>query len=175
MERELKIRECRAEDRGAVEALYPRAFPDEDLLPVVRDLLDDPGHTVALVAVIDGKVVGNIIFTRCGVDDCKADVALLAPLAVEPAQQGKGVGSALVRSGLQRLDEEGIGAVYVLGDPAYYGRLGFAPERSVKAPYELPEEWTDAWQSLRLGHATAPAEGRLVVPPPWRDAALWAP
>ena len=49
--------------------------------------------------------------------------------------------------------------VYVLGDPAYYGRSGFIPEPAIAPPYALPEEWRDAWQSLSLGDAPQPPTG----------------
>ncbi|MHA1189117.1 MAG: GNAT family N-acetyltransferase, partial [Alphaproteobacteria bacterium] len=65
--------------------------------------------------------------------------------------------------------------VYVLGDPAYYRRLGFESEDSVKPPYPLPEEWRGAWQSLGLGAGKPPLRGKLSVPQPWRQRALWAP
>ena len=175
MERELEIRESADRDRAAIEALYPRAFPDEDLLPVVRDLLRESAVTLSLVAVADSAVIGSVIFTICGVGNCSTDSALLAPLAVEPRYQKRGVGSALVRGGLLRLEEEGIRSVYLLGDPAYYSRFGFAPERSVETPYPLPAEWADAWQSLGLGDPVAGGSGRLVLPEFWLDPALWSP
>ena len=84
------------------------------------------------------------------------------------------MGSALVREGLRRLQSEGIGMVYVLGDPAYYARFGFLPERSVETPYPLPSEWADAWQSLRLMDAIGPAGGKLSLPRLWLDPALWS-
>ena len=175
MERELEIRASVAQDQAAIEGLYPRAFPGEDLLPVVRDLLHDPASSLSLVAVVDSVVVGNVIFTRCGLDSCTNMAALLAPLAVEPKMQGMGVGSALVRSGLLRLEDEGTEMVFVLGDPVYYARFGFEPERSVETPYALPADWADAWQSLSLGGASrATLAGNLMLPGFWLDPALWS-
>ena len=63
----------------------------------------------------------------------------------------------------------------VLGDPAYYGRFGFVPEESVTPPYPLPEEWADAWQSLRREPATILEDGALSLPAAWMDPALWGP
>ena len=169
-----EIRHAVASDRRAIEALYPRAFTDEDLLPLLRDLFNSPDDTISLVAVIDSNLVGNVFFTRCAVDRGHREAALLAPLAVAPDRQRQGIGSALVREGLQRLRKEGIRAVYVLGDPSYYGRLGFSPERSVRAPYTLPAEWADAWQSRCLGDDGVPAAGNLSLPEFWLDPALWS-
>jgi putative acetyltransferase len=63
--------------------------------------------------------------------------AALAPLAVRPGLQRAGVGSALVRTGLQSIPEFGAHGVLVLGDPAYYGRFGFSAETAAKvtAPF----------------------------------------
>jgi putative acetyltransferase len=174
MERELEIRESVAQDRVAIEALYPRAFADEDLLPLVGNLLADPGVTVSLVAILGSAVVGNIIFTKCSVDGCDTRAALLAPLAVDPTCQGKGIGSALVQAGLRRLQEDGISMVFVLGDPAYYSRFGFRSEPTVGTPYPLPTDWADAWQSLRLGDTVELVRGKLSVPEIWLDPALWS-
>ncbi len=174
MEAELEIRESADQDRAGIEALYPRAFPDEDLLPLVRDLVREPALTLSIVAVADSVVVGNVIFTKCVVDGWGGQGALLAPLAVAPKHQKQGIGSALVRDGLRRLEEAGIGLVFVLGDPAYYGRLGFRAETSVETPYPLPADWADAWQSLRLGDASAPDSGKLSLPGFWMDPALWS-
>lgn len=172
----ITIRDVEAGDAPALDTLYPDAFPDEDLLPLVHALEDDPSVIASLVATIGSCVAGHVLFTRCGLVDSPATMALLAPLAVAPAWQRQGVGSALVRKGLGRMAAAGVDRVFVLGDPAYYGRLGFTPETQVAPPYPLPAEWGDAWQSQPVG--TTPgvdAAGTLAVGGPWRDPALWAP
>lgn len=171
---ERNIRESEPSDSPAIDALYPRAFPGEDLLPLVKELLADRTNTISLVATSDSTLVGNVIFTRGSVDRENAELALLAPLAVAPECQRQGIGSALVGRGLRRLQAEGIAAVYVLGDPAYYRRLGFLPERSVRPPYPLPREWADAWQSQALGNGAVPTGGTLRLPECWLDPALWS-
>lgn len=170
----VRVRASTAADLVSIEAMYPRAFPDEDLLALVRDLLQDETNVTSLVAVCDGQVVGHVSFTRCAAENSECAVALLAPLAVAPGRQRQGIGSALVREGLERLRQKGIANVFVLGDPAYYGRLGFRPERLVQTPYPLPAEWAEAWQSLQLDKAVATPSGRLRLPEYWRDPALWA-
>ncbi|MBT8443958.1 MAG: N-acetyltransferase [Gammaproteobacteria bacterium] len=175
MSDKLNIRESTRDDLAAIESLYPAAFPDEDLLPLVRDLLNDAGVAMSLVGTIDERIVGHAIFTKCGVAGSRLNAALLGPLAVAPAWQRQGIGSALVRDGLRRLEDAAVNRVFVLGDPTYYGRLGFLPEHLTEPPYPLPSEYDGAWQSRTLDATTTPVAGKLSVPRQWLQPALWAP
>jgi putative acetyltransferase len=167
------IRESTPGDLAGIIAIYPRAFPDEDLVPVVRELLDDTDSRLSLVATTGDEIAGNVIFTTCGVQGSDAKVALLGPLVVAPDCQRQGIGSQLVRAGLQQLAEADFDRVCVLGDPGYYGRLGFVRETGIETPYPMPAEWDGAWQSQALGDASTCA-GKLVVPPPWQHPELWS-
>ncbi|MDK3074760.1 N-acetyltransferase [Sedimentitalea sp. JM2-8] len=164
------FRKGKSNDIEALERLYPAAFPDEDLLPLVRALTNAPG-VLSVVACDGTDLIGHAAFTRCSV--AGTPVALLGPVAVAPARQDKGLGGALIRQGLDDLGQAGVAQVMVLGDPAYYGRFGFRADAAVAAPYPLPEAWAAAWQSLHLGDGPA-AQGVLEVPDPWRDPALWS-
>ena len=95
-------------------------------------------------------------------------------LGAEPDRR-QGLGRALVNAGFDRLAEESILYVFVLGDPAYYSRLGFTCENAVMPPYALPPEWDGAWQSVRLRGATSPPPGSLDLPPVWLRPELWLP
>ena len=66
MER-IEIRESVPGDLAAIELLYPEAFPEEDLLPLVRELLEETAVVFSLVGIVESSVVGNGIFTTCGV------------------------------------------------------------------------------------------------------------
>lgn len=169
------IRASVGADLAAIASLYAAAFPDEDLLPLVRELLQDAGDAMSLVATVGSAIAGHVLLTKCGIDGSRIVAALLGPLAVAPARQREGIGTALVRDGLQRLKKTDAGLVCVLGDPAYYGRLGFRRETGVEPPYRLPIEWSEAWQSQYLLDGIEPVTGLLVVPRPWREAALWGP
>lgn len=175
MSGEFEIRGSSRSDAPAIEQLYQQAFPDEDLVPLVRDLMQEPVICISLVAAADSEIVGHAILTTCSVFGCSASAALLGPVAVAPAWQRRGIGRGLIRFGLQRLKTKNVALVCVLGDPAYYGRLGFEPERHVEPPFQLPSEWVDAWQSQCLDEAAAPCVGRLAVPPPWMRRDLWTP
>ncbi|MBL8575255.1 MAG: N-acetyltransferase [Hyphomicrobiaceae bacterium] len=167
------IRPSVAADEPALKVLYPSAFPDEDLRPLVGDLLRLAPPVLSLVAEADGEIVGHIAFTPCRVDGHDAAVAMLAPLAVKPSLQRRGIGRALIETGIARL--EGMAGVVVLGDPGYYGQFGFKPERGINPPYPLPSEWEGAWQSLPLGPSARPLAGTLLPPSLWLSPALWGP
>lgn len=169
------IRESKPDDQRALEALYPDAFPDEDLVPLVRQLLQEPSGVLSLVAINDASIIGHAAFTRCHLAENSDKQALLGPLAVASNNQGKGVGSQLVRNGLQRLETSRFTKVYVLGDPNYYSRFGFKREVMASPPYPLPTEWREAWQSLYLQKQQPLYRGELCLPTPWLNPALWAP
>lgn len=128
----LEIRESVPGDIPALEALYPAAFPDEDLLPLLSELLDDQPWGLSIVAVSDGAVAGHIFFSICSVTGKTGRVAALAPLAVTPSLQRQGIGGSLIRDGIERMKSAGILQVCVLGDPAYYSRAGF-PARATSS------------------------------------------
>jgi putative acetyltransferase len=172
---ELELSESRPDDRASLEKLYAAAFPEEDLLPVVAGLLGDETRALSLVAIADGTLVGHAAFTMCSIGGRSEPVALLAPVAVLPGHQKSGIGTALIKTGLERLQAGGIVQVYVLGDPAYYGRFGFAACNAVAPPYPLPRAWTAAWQSVDLSEAARDLRGELSVPAPWQRPELWAP
>jgi putative acetyltransferase len=181
----IEIRDTRPDDLAAIERLYADAFPDEELRPLVRTLLQETPGVLSLAATAETDaeteaaagagpaLVGHVAVTPCAVRGAAARAALLGPLAVAPARQRSGIGRALVDAGLDRLRGAGVARVFVLGDPGYYRRFGFAPERAVTPPYPLPGAWGDGWQSLAL--APAPLHGALEVPPAWAEPAYWAP
>ncbi|HSF94943.1 MAG TPA: N-acetyltransferase [Thermohalobaculum sp.] len=167
----MQIREFRPGDIGSLERLYRAAFPAEDLVPLLRDLSREPG-IIALVAEADDGLAGHVAVSPCGIAGTRDRAALLGPLAVAPGHQRQGIGSALVRAAIDRAEAAGLGRVCVLGDPAYYGRLGFRPEPGIAPPYRPPEEWRTAWQSAGRGPAL---RGRLEPPAPWCKPELWSP
>lgn len=136
------IRESLSAEAAPLEKLYAKAFPDEDLVPLLRALVGEGPAVLSLVAIAGQKLAGHVAFTTCSVEGCPQPHSLLAPLAVMPDRQRYGVGSTLVREGLRRLKASDTAQVHVLGDPAYYSRFGFAPEVDVAPPYPLPPKHT---------------------------------
>lgn len=80
---------------------------------------------VSLVAEIDGDVVGHIAFSSARIGDTSSGWFLLGPVAVLPEHQRKGVGRALVETGLDALRSRGACGCVLVGDPAFYCRFGF--------------------------------------------------
>lgn len=169
------IRYSTSSDTSSIENLYRDAFPDEELLPLVRDLLRETTGVLSLVAEEDGAVFGHAAFTICTITQEPAPAALLGPLAVAPAVQKKGLGSRLVREGLAQLADRGVGTVFVLGDPNYYAKFGFVADTQVVPPYPLVAEYRSGWQSLALGARQRPCAGQLIVPAVWQRPSLWSP
>lgn len=169
------IREARADDQPPLQALYRSAFPDEDLLPLLRALNTAQGDVIGCVSVTNtDRVVGHVCFTTCHTQSPPhIPVALLEPLCVAPASQRQGIGGALIEHGCRAMSRAGIRHVCVLGDPGYYQRHRFRQDTGLQPRYPLPAGWGAAWQGRPLVDGPAP-EGRLVVPAPWQDPALWA-
>lgn len=161
-------------DADALGRLYRDVFPEENLVPLVRQLINARPDVFSMVVVAEGALVAHIAFTTCGVSGSAEKVVLLGPLAVAKGVRNQGVASALIEAGVERLRSEGVVCLLVLGDPAFYGRFGFAPHTGIEPPYPLPEEWRDAWQVLALHPDDAIPEGTLIVPEPWRQKTLWA-
>jgi putative acetyltransferase len=124
----ITIRPETAADAQAVRALLTNAFETPAEAELVQCLRRDGDLVLALVAVDAAhRIVGHVAFPRLHVGDEYPAVGL-APLAVVAAHRRRGVGAALVRAGLERLVAGGETIVFVLGNPAYYKRFGFALE-----------------------------------------------
>lgn len=95
---------------------------------------------LSLVAEIDGKIVGHIMFTRAMVG--KSTVLALAPLSVLPEYQGRGIGISLIKAGHKIASELGYGYSIVLGSHRYYPKAGYLPadKLGVKPPFNVPNK-----------------------------------
>lgn len=105
---------------------------------LARALYDDGDVVVSLIAEQDGQLVGHVLFSRMQVeaDGNTLRAAGLAPVSVVPDMQGRGVGSALIKAGLDQLAAEGFQISFVLGHVGYYQRFGYSA--ALAAPYASP-------------------------------------
>lgn len=130
----LRIRAERPADANAIgqmttAAFAPMAFSSGTEARIVAALRDAGVLSVSLVATdVDGAMIGHIAFSPVTIDDQVGDWYGLGPVSVAPQMQRRGVGSALVKSGLARLTEMHAGGCVLLGNPAYYGRFGFVSD-----------------------------------------------
>jgi putative acetyltransferase len=136
----------RAEERrdwAAVHAVNVSAFETPAEANLVDALREQAQPLVSLIAEDNGAIVGHIMFSPVSLSGHPAlKIAGLAPMAVAPEHRRKGIGSALVRAGLEQCRQLGFGAVVVLGHPAYYPRFGFLSSTcfGIGCEYEVPEE-----------------------------------
>src|SRR5215213_8733374 len=119
------IRYAKPADRPAIAEVVTAAFGQPDEAALVERLREAGDVLFELVSEDAGVIAGHILFSRLWADRYEM-FAALAPLAVRPGQQRAGVGSALVKTGLESAREFGAHGVLVLGEPAYYGRFGFS-------------------------------------------------
>jgi putative acetyltransferase len=146
----MHIRRERAADIDAVYAIHAAAFPTAAEAHLVNALRANASPIMSLVAEDAGSLIGHILFTPVTLaDDTGVSMMGLAPMAVIPARQRCGAGSALVAAGLAECKALGVAAVVVLGHPHYYPRFGFVPASrfGIASVYDAPDE---AFMALEL-------------------------
>jgi putative acetyltransferase len=122
----IRVRDERPADFARVHALHSAAFGQPDEADLVVALRSAARPLLSLVAEVGDRVVGHVLFSPIRLEQRpELAVAGLAPIAVDPGSQGRGVGGRLVRSGLERCRELGWRAVFLVGDPGWYARFGF--------------------------------------------------
>jgi putative acetyltransferase len=120
---------------------------------------------LALVADIDHVVVGHILFSYIDlVDEVTLKVLGLAPIAVHPSFQKRGIGSMLVQAGLAKAKSRKEDIVIVLGHPNFYARFGFEPsvKYGIVSPFPVPE---DVFMVKQLQSCQGKYSGKVVYPP----------
>lgn len=140
----MNIREETESDIEAIWKVHSDAFETDAEANMVNALRRSGCDHISLVAETDNNIVGHILFTPVKLTgtDNRLKIMGLAPMAVMTQYQNKGIGSQLVKAGLERCQERGFDAVVVLGHPGYYPRFGFIPsiKYDIKSEYNVPDD-----------------------------------
>lgn len=156
------------DSEGAAEGAPIGAFVD-------RLLRETPADDLRVFTALEsGEPVGCICFSRLDYPQDPRHVMLLSPVAVTTSAQGKGVGQALIRHGLNALRTEGVDMAITYGDPAFYGKVGFHRITEEMAPPPLPLSHPEGWigQSLN-GASFTPLNGPSRAVMALDDPDLW--
>lgn len=152
----VEIRPEESADQQSVLAVHAAAFADHgcvvaNLAKALRELVT-PTAGLSLVAEINGRLIGHVMFTPSLLDapGRLVSVDVLSPLAVSPAHQRRGIGGSLIEAGVAILATRGVPAIFLEGDPGYYSRFGFQPAGPLgfrRPSLRIPQP---AFQVLRL-------------------------
>jgi putative acetyltransferase len=138
-----------SEERSVIHSINKTAFGSQDEADLVDELRAAGAVLVSLVAEIQEQIVGHILFSRMSIETPGGPVqaAALAPMAVLPEHQRRGIGGQLVRHGLNLLRDRGEQIVIVVGHPNYYPRFGFSCEKTLSLEGPFPQ---DAFMAMEL-------------------------
>ncbi len=144
----MNIHHAAFSDREEIRAIHLKSFTSDENVQVAElavELLSAP-EAINLMATVDDSAAGHIAFSPVTLSGSNQLVGyILAPLAVLPEYQKRGIGGRLIASGLEQLAKQKIPLVFVYGDPDYYGRFGFRAElaKNFSPPYPLkfPHGW----------------------------------
>ena len=168
----LTIRQETPKDIDSIRYVNEQAFGQKEEAEIIDKLRKRDVVTLSLVAVQADQIVGHILFSPVSVESeySSFEAITLAPMAVLPEYQRKGIGSQLVRVGLEECRRLGHEIVVVLGHPDYYPRFGFVPAKpkGISCEFEVPNE---AWMVLELREgALAGRKGTVKFQPEFHEA-----
>lgn len=166
------IRPERQADISTIERIQQLAFEQPSESELVKALRNKGAATLSLVAETDGQLTGHILFSPVTIEGCEQSVRTLGlgPLAVLPTHRGKGIGSQLIRQGLEQCRLDGWQIVVLVGEPDYYSRFGFIPAlpQGLKCEFNVPPE---AWMVCELQNgALASTKGLVRYDPEFSKA-----
>lgn len=180
--KDIIIRETQASDFDDIMRVETQAFGYDKEAKLTAGLLSDKTAEpmVSLLAFYEGEAVGHVLFTRAyleGQPDMLAHI--LAPLAVKPEYQRKGVGGMLIKAGIELLRKMDSNLVFVFGSDGYYPKFGFitcAIDLGYPPPYAMPDDFAKYWMVQPIGkNGFDVAKGRVICsdelnkPEHWRD------
>jgi putative acetyltransferase len=136
----IEIRDELPADVPGIREVNNRAFGQELEANVVDALRSNGAASLSLVALVEGGVVGHIMYSPISVGDVTG--AALGPMAVLPEYQRQGIGSKLIEAGNQKLKDRDCPFVIVIGHANYYPRFGFRPARAygIQCEWDVPDE-----------------------------------
>ena len=136
---QISIRQETPKDIADIHALQVEAFGRSEEADLVDRLRDEDVLWLSQVALRNDQVVGHAAYSLVKVSDGGSvwRFPALGPIAVEPARQGRGIGGALIRAGIEVVSDAGYGLLFLVGHPTYYPRFGFQPA--------LPLGFTSDW------------------------------
>jgi putative acetyltransferase len=163
----LTVRPPQTSDAKIIRQLLQDAFKGDAEADLVEALRKGAHHgLLELVAREVNELSGYIAFSPVFIPGIQMHMRgmALAPMAVRPARQKQGIGKELIRKGLERLKNMGVGYVVVLGDPAYYRRFGFVSAQGYRLTCEFPA-LPDAFQVLTLQQDGSLPAGKIRYTP----------
>ena len=138
------IRPEHSTDHAAIRRVIELAFGQSNEADLVEALREQAHPHISLIAETEGRVVGHIFFSPVSIEWPEGSFTALglAPLAVLPDYQNKGIGSELVGAGLNECRRIGHEAIIVLGHARYYPRFGFVPAstKEIWSEYDVPDD-----------------------------------
>ena len=170
----IKVRQETDQDYGRITDVNDLGFGQKNEGQLISGLRKTKKFIpeLSLVAEIEGRIVGHILFYPIVIksDDQLFPTISLAPMAVLPEYQKKGIGSQLVKEGLKRVRSLGFKSVIVLGHAAYYPRFGFEPASrwGIRPPFEVPDDVFMALELVKDG--LKDIQGTVEYPPEFNDA-----
>jgi putative acetyltransferase len=162
------LRQETEHDREKVYKLTARAFGQESESKLVERLRlgDSFVRELSIVAEVDGDIVGHLLFSNILIEGPteQYESLALAPMAVDPMLQRRGIGTRLVEYGLEKSRALGFSSVIVLGHKDYYPRFGFtrASAWGIRCPFEVPDE---AFMAIELVPGSLIDKAGVVVYP----------
>jgi putative acetyltransferase len=140
----MNVRKEKDSDKDNIWKVNAEAFETEAEANLVNALSDSGISFISLLAEEDEEIVGHILFTPVELigDDSGLKLMSLAPMAVLTKLRKKGIGSQLVKTGIEKCLTQGFDAVVVLGHAEYYPKFGFVPsvKYGIKSEYDVPDE-----------------------------------
>lgn len=137
----IDIREERSDDVAAIRDVNNRTFGQQQEANIVDALRANGAALLSLVATLDHEVVGHIMFSPIIVGEGTMGAAL-APMAVVPDVQRRGIGGKLIEAGVRKLEAAGCPFIIVLGHAEYYPRFGFKPasRAGITCEWDVPDD-----------------------------------